>query len=106
MKNARWPTLCMERNGTGTQVCRTGTKLLVFFEDIERVTAMEFHADRAQNGAHRAGSSTLLADDFANILWRDTQFEDSAFVPADGLHLDGCRLIDQRLCDLTDQFCD
>src|ERR1700691_5626727 len=74
--------------------------LLVFFEDIERVAAMELHADGAQNGAHRAGGAALFADDLAHILRSDTQLEDGAFVPADGLDLHSCRLIDQCLGDL------
>ena len=66
-----------------------GRGLIVFFQDVERVAAMQLHADGAQNCADRTGGAALLADDLANILRCHPQPQDGVLVPADGLDLDG-----------------
>jgi hypothetical protein len=78
--------------------------LVAFLEDVERVAAMELHADGAENGANRTRGAALLADDFADVLGRDAETEDGALVAADGLDLDGSRFVYQRLGDFADQI--
>jgi hypothetical protein len=43
------------------------------FEDIERKPVLQFHAGRGEDGPHGAGRSPLLADDLADVRWRDTE---------------------------------
>jgi hypothetical protein len=50
---------------------------VALFEDVERVAVVQFHTDGAQDGSHRAGCASLLADDLAYI--RSTDWTSTAF---------------------------
>ena len=65
---------------------------------------VQLDADGAEDGAHRTRGATLLADDLAHVLGRDTEPENGVFVAVHGFDVDGCRLIHQGPRNFADQF--
>ena len=51
-------------------------------QDLQRVTFLQLHAGGAQDGADRTRRPSLFADDLAQVVWGDAQFEDGVLFPS------------------------
>ncbi len=77
--------------------------ITVFLDDFEGKTVMVFHADGSQDRSDGASGSTLLADNLAYVLARNSQAQRSAVGPVCGFHSDFCGSIHERLGDVDNQ---
>src|SRR5580704_18781868 len=81
----------------GVVVARSILLLFVLFDDVESEAMAILHAGSAEKGAHAAGGTAHLADNFADVIGSDLKADDGAVFPLRGADLHLFRLIDERL---------
>jgi hypothetical protein len=73
------------------------------FDDVERETALQFHAGSAENGAQRARSASLFADHLSDIAGRNVKTEDGGILVGQNFDLDRGGIVHEGSRDLRHQ---
>ena len=90
--------------------CDRGSDLLLVFmpvitptgfDDVERETALQFHAGSTENGAERTRSASLLADDLPNIAGRNVKAENRGIRTGQDFDLDRISIVHEGPSDFS-----